>query len=129
MVLVKPKDYIVTATYYINGETKVDGVKFNKSEYRNSVSQALELAKSWNTPHIKLSLSRRILFEKGNGHISDQDPIDEDITLGQLEEFASKGENLPKKQFYIPMTLQEARIEKIFVEAVTGKPAEFALVN
>lgn len=130
MVLVKPRDYIVSAKYFINAETNVDGVKFEREEYRDSLSEALELAKSWRTPNIKLSLSRTIFFSEGvNGGIPKQQPIDEDLTFGQLEKFASDGENLPKKQFFVRMTIAEARLAQAAVEYITGKPAEWRIVN
>ena len=129
MTLVKPKNYIVTARYFMNGKTNVDGIRFEKSEHRDSPSEALELAKLWSTPNIELSLSRTISFDKGNGSMSEQNPIHEDITFGQLEEFASEGENLPKKQFYVPMTIEEARFEEEAIRCFTGKPVEYVLVR
>jgi len=130
MVLVRPKDYIVSARYFINAKTNVDDVEFKRSEYRDSVSGALELAKLWNTSNIKLSLSRTISFSEGkNGFIPKQGPIDEDITFEQLEKFVSEGENLPKKQFYVPMTIEEAKLAEAAVEYVTGKPAEYVVAN
>ncbi len=129
MVLVRSKDYIVTAVYSIKAKAIIDGVEFGREECRNSPYEALELARLWDTSNIELSLSRTISFSEGqNGYSSDQGPIEESITLGQLEKFASQGENLPKKKFYVPITLEKAILVQAAVEFVTGKPAEWRMV-
>ncbi len=126
MTLVKPVDYIVTACYSVRAETKVGGVEFSRVESLDSPNKALELAKSWGSPEVKLSFRRCILFSEGKyGGFPKQKPISENITLGQLEGFVANGENLPQKQFYVHMSVEEARRRSEIIKICTGNPAEF----
>ena len=127
MALVKPIPYNVSAVYEVEASAKIGEVDFLRYESFDSPSEALGIVKSWQHPNIKLNLSRTIYFEERGGGRSRESPINENLTLEGLERLTREGENLPSKDYFVPMEIGEARIRKAFVEAITGKPATFSI--
>ena len=127
MGLVKLVPYETHASYEIEASTRVGEVDFSRTEEVSSPSEALKIVKTWQHPDIKLGLSRTIYFERRDGYLSKEPSIEESLTLEQLEQIVSKGENLPIREHYVSMSVEEARARMALIEAVTGRPAVWSV--
>ncbi len=125
MVLVKSVPYKVSTVYKINAQTRVGNVDFARRAEATSPLSALNLAESWRHPDIRLELARTIYFERKDGYVSREKPIEENLTLEQLQGFVSEGEHLPERTYHVGMSVEEARARRDLIEAVTGRPAVF----
>jgi len=127
MSLVKLGPYKTHASYEIKATTRVGEVDFSRTEELSSPSEALKIVRTWQHPNIKLGLSRTIYFERRDSYLSREPPVEEVLTIKQLEELVSNGENLPVKEHYVTMSLEEARARMALIEAVTGRQAVWSV--
>lgn len=114
MPLVKYMDYKVNATYYIEIKTSVGEIDFTKRERCKNLYDVLNLINVCKNNNLETIITRYIHFEKHNNNLSEEPPVIENLTVKEIEDFISKGEKLPKKQYSVPVTKQELDMLVIF---------------
>lgn len=114
MAVVKAIDYLVQATYFVKARLRKGAIEFSKTEYRDSPSEAMRLAKLWQHDEIELNFSRMIHYSERDGGYSNEPPIYEEIGFEDLERMVTEGEKLPRKTYDIPITKIELDVAVAF---------------
>lgn len=120
----KSRSYNVRAEYQVEAHTRVGNVDFLRDEVVGSPSQALELTLRWQHPDISLKLKRTIYFERRDGFLSDEKPIEEDLTPEKLR-LLIVDESLPRRSYDVPLDVVEARAMVNLATSSSGRQVDF----